>query len=323
MDHRTKSAPENTSPLFGIAGLGTRFGDVAVDVDDLARRGICGQKRVAAIRAAGSRQFFRSTNLSVEVLAIEATRKALDEVDVAPADVEIIVFCSTVFECTALYPDITAQRIADKLGCWRAKTLALQHAYCVSPFVALQLLKQYFTDADRPAWGVVVCADVIVETAEFLRPIGDLGVHSDGAAAVVVTNDRPKWALLDTELYIDPTRFQGRNDDGSIQHDMRYFILLAKVLKTLLKRCDMESLKDIAIYPNNLGAPSWHRIGQLLSIDAESVDLAEMPRVGHVFGADPFMNLAAATATTDRPYALLVASGIAGAFGAALMRRCL
>jgi 3-oxoacyl-[acyl-carrier-protein] synthase-3 len=61
----------------------------------------------------------------------------------------------------------------------------------------------------------------------------------------------------------------------------------------------------------------------LLSFDAKNIELAEMSRVGHVFGADPFLNLAAATATTDCPYALLVASGIAGAFGAALMRRCL
>ncbi|WGS52280.1 hypothetical protein LFL96_29215 [Paraburkholderia sp. D15] len=307
---------------FGIAGLSSCFGDAAIELDDLTNRDICTSDRVEAIRAAGSCQFFRSMTLSVEELAVEATRKVLREAGIEPADVGFLVFCSTVFESTALYPDIIASRIADEVGCSHAKTFSVQHAYCVSPFVALQILKEYFDEHGQPAYGVVVCSDVIVETAEFLRPIGALGVHSDGAAAMLVTNHRPGFELLDTELFIDPARFQGQNDDGSIQHDVRYFMLLAKVLKTLLKRCEVESIDDIALYPNNLSAPSWHKICQLLSIRPENVHLGEMPRVAHVFGADPFLNLASAGSATDRKYALLVASGIAGAFGAALLRRC-
>lgn len=306
---------------FGIAGLSSCFGDAAIELDDLASRKICTSDRVEAIRAAGSRQFFRSMTLSVEELAVGATRKVMHDAGIDPADVGFLVFCSTVFESTALYPDIVASRIADEAGCVNAKTFSVQHAYCVSPFVALQILKEYFGDREQPSYGVVVCSDVIVETAEFLRPIGALGVHSDGAAAMLVTNRRPAFELLDTEVFIDPARFQGQNDDGSIQHDVRYFMLLAKVLKTLLKRCDVESIDDIALYPNNLSVPSWHKICQLLSIREENVHLDEMPKVAHVFGADPFLNLAASAVSNDRPYALLVASGIAGAFGAALMRR--
>lgn len=307
---------------FGIAGLSSCFGDAVIELDDLTSREVCTVDRVDAIRAAGSRQFFRSVTQSVEELAVDATRKVLQEAGIEPADVSLLVFCSTVFESTALYPDIVASRIADEVGCTRAKTFSVQHAYCVSPFVALQILKEYFGELGQPAYGVIVCSDVIVATAEFLRPIGALGVHSDGAAAMLVTNQRPEYELLDTEIFIDPARFQGQNDDGSIQHDVRYFMLLAKVLKTLLKRCNIESIDDIALYPNNLSEPSWHRICQLLSIRPENIHLGEMPRVAHVFGADPFLNLAFAGPATDRKYALLVASGIAGAFGAALLRRC-
>lgn len=307
---------------FGIAGLSSCFGDAVIKLDDLMNREICTGDRVDAIRAAGSQQFYRSMTLSVEELAVGATRKVLRDAGVDPADVGFLVFCSTVFESTALYPDIIASRIADESGCVNAKTFSVQHAYCVSPFVALQILKEYFSERGQPSYGIVVCSDVIVETAEFLRPIGALGVHSDGAAAMLVTNQRPEFELLDTEVFIDPARFQGQNGDGSIQHDVRYFMLLAKVLKTLLKRCDVESIDDIALYPNNLSAPSWHRISRLLSIREENVHLTEMSKAAHVFGADPFLNLAACASSTDRRYALLVASGIAGAFGAALMRRC-
>lgn len=307
---------------FGISGLSSCFGDSTIDLDDLTNREICTRDRTEAIRAAGSRQFFRSLTLSVEELAVDAASKVLGDAGIAPDEVGFLVFCSTVFESTALYPDIIASRIADQAGCVNAKTFSVQHAYCVSPFVALQILKEYFDSCTRPSYGLIVCSDVIVETAEFLRPIGALGVHSDGAAAMLVTNSAPAFELLDTEVFIDPARFQGQNNDGSIQHDVRYFMLLAKVLKTLLKRCAVESIDDIALYPNNLSVPSWHKICQLLSIREENVHLSEMPNVAHVFGADPFLNLAASASSNDRPYALLVASGIAGTFGAALMRRC-
>lgn len=306
---------------FGIAAMSSCFGDASSDVDDLAVREICPMERVEAIRAAGSGRFFRSVTRSVEDLASEATRKVLAEAGIDARQVAFLVFCSTVFESTALYPDIAATRIAEEAGCVNARTFSVQHAYCVSPFVALQILKEYFRGAAQPSYGIVVCSDVIVSTAEFLRPIGNIGVHSDGAAALLVTNDRPKYALLDTEIYIDPARFQGQNDDGSIQHDSRYFMLLAKVLKTLLKRCEVGAIDDIALFPNNLGAPSWHKICQLLAIRRENVHLGEMENVAHVFGADPFLNLAASAERSDRQYALLAASGIAGTFGAALMRR--
>ncbi|GLU33368.1 hypothetical protein WKR88_24895 [Trinickia caryophylli] len=314
---------EATFSPFGIARLGSCFGDATMELDDLTHREICSVEEVDAIRAAGSRQFFRSMTLSIEELAVDATRNVLREAGIEPADVGFLVFCSTVFESTALYPDVIASRIADGAGCVHAKTFSVQHAYCVSPFVALQILKEYFGEREQPAYGVVVCADMIGKSAEYLRPIGVLGVHSDGAAAMLVTNRSPEFQLLDTEIFIDPARFQGRSDDGRIQHDVRYFMLLAKVLKTLLNRCNVDSMDDVALFPNNLSAPSWRKIGQLLSIREENILLGEMPRVAHVFGADPFLNLASPACATDRRYALLVASGIAGAFGAALMRRCL
>jgi len=140
-----------TTNSFGIAGLATRFGDATIGLEDLTSREICTGDQVAAIRAAGSRQFFRSMKLSPEELAVDATRKVLKQVGVEPADVAFLVFCSTVFESTALYPDITASRIADEVGCVNAKSFSVQHAYCVSPFVALQILDEYLGERElRP-----------------------------------------------------------------------------------------------------------------------------------------------------------------------------
>jgi 3-oxoacyl-[acyl-carrier-protein] synthase III len=315
------SNPLESFGAFGIVASGSCFGDASFDVGDLVERSLCTAERVEAIRSTGSELFFRSNSLSVEDLAIRAIKDALRHVELPLDAVDFVIFCSTVFESTALFPDLIACRIADAVGCFPAKTFAVQHAYCVSPFVALKLLKAYFSRFDRPAWGIIVCSDVIVQTAEFLRPIGTLGVHSDGAAAIVVTNNCPPLEILDSEIYIDPVRFRGRNDDGTIQHDVRYFMLLAKVLKTLLKRCRIESLDELGLYPNNLSAPSWHKIANLLSIKRENVHLSTMRETGHVFGADPFLNLMSSPLEDDRRFALLAATGIAGAFGASLLRR--
>lgn len=45
------------------------------------------------------------------------------------------------------------------------------------------------------------------------------------------------------------------------------------------------------IAPHNVNLASWHRLAQLMHFPREKIFLENVPRYGHCFGADPFINL--------------------------------
>jgi 3-oxoacyl-[acyl-carrier-protein] synthase-3 len=45
------------------------------------------------------------------------------------------------------------------------------------------------------------------------------------------------------------------------------------------------------VLPHNVNIPSWARIARQLGIDLDRIVLSTIPRYGHCFGADPFINL--------------------------------
>jgi 3-oxoacyl-[acyl-carrier-protein] synthase III len=301
----------------GLSDIAIQYGTEKIDIASLVERKLLSKAQAIAIQANGSSSYYRSTNRSPEQLAIDAVSALLKSERIDPCDVNFLVFTSTIFESTALYPDLIANRIARKTGCKNAKAFALQHLYCVSPLAAMKLLKAYFEHRKAPSQAIVVCADAIGGVTENLRAINTLGLHSDGAAAISITNGQYKYELIDVSVFTDGSKHRGQNSDGTILGGNMYFAMAAKMIRNIITVNGITKTSAIELFPNNLDINAWRSIGRILRIPEERIHFDRQS--GHVFGADPFINLK--NADNDKAgYRILAATGIAGTFGAALLR---
>lgn len=306
-------------PRLGIVDVTKSLGALRFSVESLVQRGHVTSAQADLIRDNGSKFYHRSDERDSESLAVGAVKDLLARNDIDPAAVGFVVFTSTVFETTALYPDLVAQRIARASGCTRAKVFSIQHAYCVSPFVAMKVMQAYAgPDLGQGFLAIIVCADTLGPVVEDLRAIDMLGVHSDGAAAILVGADGPRHMVVDMEITMIPSRYRGQSENGAIQSDPLYFAYLAKTLKKLCTANTLADFSDIRFCPNNLNLQAWTQIATLFGIPFGNIHFDQ--DCGHVFGADPFFNLIDA-ARGDAQRFILAASGIGGVFAAAYVER--
>jgi 3-oxoacyl-[acyl-carrier-protein] synthase III len=301
----------------GIAGICAQFGEQDVDIKWLVQQEHISKECSDAIQTGGTSRYYRSKEQSPEQLAVHAVNELLEESGIDPGAINYLIFTSTVFESTALYPDLIAQRIARETGCTSAKAFAMQHVYCVSPLAALQLLRAYFSHREAPSLGVIVSSDAMGGATEGLRAIGSLGLHSDGAVAILVSNGQHQYELTDIDLYMDCSRFRGQDFDGNILGGNMYFAMTAKLIRNIVKRNDVPTDARVDLFANNLDVNAWNGIGKILGIPEDRIHFDH--HSGHVFGADPFINLKNA-GRCRADYCVLAATGVAGTFGAALLK---
>jgi 3-oxoacyl-[acyl-carrier-protein] synthase III len=310
-------APHHEMGSIGIANICACFGENAVAIDWLVDAGHLTNERCSAIRNNGTSNYFRSMDQSPERLAINAVNELLQQSATDPRDIGFLIFTSTVFESTALYPDLIAQRIARETGCITAKAFAMQHVYCVSPLAALKLLRAYFNHCETLSFAIIVSADAMGGVTENLRAISTLGLHSDGAVAILVSNARHRYQVADVDLFMESSRFRGQDADGNILGGNMYFAMTAKLIRNIISKNHVTPDDRIDLFANNLDINAWKGIAKILNIPEDRIHFDH--HSGHVFGADPFINLKnAGECRTD--YCVLAATGVAGTFGAALLK---
>jgi 3-oxoacyl-[acyl-carrier-protein] synthase III len=307
----------HTDFQLGIADICICMGTEAIDLQSLVEQRFLSRDKSDAINRNGSSRYYRSKDHSPEHLAIDAVLGLLNQATIDPQDIQFLIFTSTVFETTALYPDLIAQRIARATGCLNAKAFSVQHMYCVSPLAAMHLLKAYFVHVTEPAHAIIVCADSMGGVTENLRVLDASGVHSDGAAAILICNTVANYQICDIELFTNVAKFLGRETDGMLVGSSMYFAMITKLIRGMLTRNDVLENAKIELFANNLDLAAWRGIGKILKIPEDQVHFDQQS--GHVFGADPFINLKNA-GSLSADYCVLAATGVAGTIGAALLR---
>lgn len=186
------------SPLveFGIAGFGTAFGEDQ-DVKTTASAYVSDPERIARW---GFHTFHRAADgVTPTELAGRAARAALAAAGVATADVDLVTLVTSEMP-EYLYWDSSAA-LARELKIRERQTLLLNEG-CASGVTGLgliagQLLVQPEVDT--------VLFTAVNRVSEFHRNRMNVNnaVHSDGAVAVVLRRDHPRYRWLATEQFTD------------------------------------------------------------------------------------------------------------------------
>lgn len=193
------------------------------------------------------------------------------------------------------YPANPLRDACEAVGLGHAVTFALTQHACASPLLAMDLAgKLLAATGDPEARALVVTGDKAF--TEVARVLPDSAVIGEASVAVLIRPDGEHDRILGYA-----TRTHGRFSDGpwmsselATAFQKLYADALAEVVSEAV-RCAGLSMADVSlILPHNVNRLSWLRVLRLLNLDSDQLFLDNLPRLGHCFGSDSFVNLLSA-----------------------------
>lgn len=189
-----------TEASVGIAGVASYLPEARVSAAELAvASGI--PEAVFVERFGLHAKHIAADDEHVTDLAREAATRLLTELDVAPADIDAVVYFGSTWKNYPVWQ--AAPRIAHELGCDRAFALELDYTSCGSP-VALRVAKALAVSDPRVRRVLLVGAscesrlvDYANKRARFMFNFGD------GAVATLLVRDHPVNRILETSMVTD------------------------------------------------------------------------------------------------------------------------
>lgn len=166
---------------------------------------------------------------------------------------------------------------------------------------------------------------LIIDTCftDILKKIDGSTVMGDAGCALILRKSGPHHEVLD--VLIDSNGYFSRGDDPNCQllFQNSYVCRLVTCIHAILIKNKIK-LDDIKmIFPHNVNLTSWTQVANSLPCPIEKIYLKNIARIGHCFGADPFINLKDALAEkniSSGDYYLLVTVGLGATFAVILMR---
>jgi 3-oxoacyl-[acyl-carrier-protein] synthase III len=304
---------------FSLSGVAVCLPERMVDATTWAHRCGFSAARASALLRNGVQQFHDAAGESPLTYACGAVSALLEETGTVPSSVDALIYTHTIQSSVLAPPSGTAALIQSRMGLTRALAFSVMQQNCVSPIAAIRVLR-VLRLAGRPIQrAIVVCADVMGSGCEHLRAIQDLALHSDGACALLLERDCARNRIAGLHLYTDSRYFRGTDDDLQPVPDDRYYWSAFTTMRTALAQAGITGRDITHVLPHHVNLPGWLRLASMLGVPQERLFTSNFSRVGHVFGADPFINFSTSRGQPGS-WSLLFSSGLAGCFGAMVIR---
>lgn len=312
-------APERL-PALALSGVAYCLPNKIVDAHAWAAR--CGQsaRLAAALLDNGTRCFHDAAGKSPADLATQAVRTLLAATRVAPDSIDALIYTHTIQSSIIAPPAGTAHLIQSTTGLGGALAFSVAQQNCVSPFAAIRTLRALMAQNSAIVRAIVVCADLIGPGCDHLRAIQNLALHSDGACALLLERGGACNRIESLYLYTDRRFFRAMDDDIQPVPDDRYYWSAFTTMRAALRQAGVHADQITCVLPHHVNLPGWRRLMAMLGIAQSRLFTHNFARIGHVFGADPFINFQDSEEKVVGERSLLFSSGLAGCFGAMVVR---
>jgi 3-oxoacyl-[acyl-carrier-protein] synthase III len=220
------------------------------------------------------------------------------------SDIRYLIYAHTIQQVTPAGQDAAA-RIADLLGLPGAEAFALTQQNCAGGLAAVDAAGELLrADGDSRARALVVTGEK--PFSKLARLIDNTSIMGEASAACLVGLDGPGSVVRGYAVRTDGRFCAGIRMTPQAVRDFgeSYPADLAAVIHEALAQAGLGLSEVAAVVPHNVNRSSWLRVIRELGLDRELVYLDNIPRYGHCYCADPFLNL-----VTLRDQGRLVAGG--------------
>ena len=233
-------------------------------------------------------------------LALEAAGSVMKEQGIAPASVDVLLYCGTpsvafadggnACESSALIAstrrfEYPATRLQYDLGLERASSIALDQLACTSLFAAVRFARALCAAGEAQR---VLC----VSSEFFPNNAGREAIFnctSDAACALIVDANGERNRIQSS---VQVTKgYYWSSDDMRNEIVASYFPTARHVIDVALKKAGWKASDVSLVLPHNVSARSWDILLGLVGIPRARLWDRNIARVGHTLAGDNFINL--------------------------------
>ena len=185
-------------------------------------------------------------------------------------------------------------RICRRLGLDRAQSFGMTTNNCASTVSAMRVVDRLLARGSATDVAIVVTADVAF--TPIMQVIPNSSVTGDAGVACLFSRRDPGHRVLAARIdtYGRHAACQWQDEAANAEFEAEYPARLADVMRRALDDAGLTWPDIRLVLPHNVNTFSWKQVAARAGIPIESVYLDQVPHTAHCFGADIFLNLAAA-----------------------------
>lgn len=204
-----------------------------------------------------------------------------------------------------------------------ASVLGTSHLNCVSGLYALQVARYLLAGEPAGSRALVLTGDKMISHRARLMP--ELTIMGEAAAGCVVGPDPRGDRLLSRSFRVNGRFYQGLDWSGALRSE--YKNMYAENLREVMRGAVLESGHRPAdvdlVIPHNVNRLTWKGMVRTLGIPMDRVYLDNVPKYGHCWTSDAFLNIAALRSENrlrEGDLVLVAAAGLGATFAASTVR---
>jgi 3-oxoacyl-[acyl-carrier-protein] synthase III len=214
--------------------------------------------------------------------------------------------------------------VCDALGLRRAMAFSVTQQNCASGLLSLDIAHKLLDDdEDDGALALVLMGEKPFTPLAQLIPNTTIMGEAVAACLVRPGGERDRIVSYASRTFGQYSAGLGLDPESLRRFEQEYTPTLAGVIEEAVRRAGI-TLADIAlVLPHNVNRSSWVRLAKSLDLPLERLFLENVPRFGHCYCADPFLNYAAAREQGrlhPGDHYLMAAVGLGATFTAVVLR---
>ena len=235
----------------------------------------------------GLETFPRDAGQTLNAMTEDACAALAEKIAFTKHDLDMVFYCHTLMSVVPIHPDVVlpvAQFATD-----RNETFSLTMNHCATAVSALEMI-----DLLLPDDGTALLLIGDKGFHRVLREIPNTTIMGESAVAMLLGRRPGRFRHIATQTerrgrYSVMTGLVGASEEAGFAKE--YVGFVAECIGKALARAGVGIGAVRLILPHNVNLPSWEQIGGLCGARRDQVYLKNVPRLGHMFNADPYLNL--------------------------------
>jgi len=216
--------------------------------------------------------------------------------------------------------------LREKLLLDDASAFSMSHQGCVIGLNALKAAEALLRSEPAGSTALVLIGEKALSPV--VQLIAGTSVLGDATAGLLVGLDGPGDAVVHIahRTYGEFHQAMQMPEDLQRRYRQEYVPTVASVIREVVEGAGITFDDVDVVLPHNVNRYSWTSIARLLGLPLDRIYLENVPKTGHCFCADPFMNLSTARvegAVRPGDLVVMVSAGQGGTFSAAVVRTSL
>ncbi|MGJ8628485.1 MAG: ketoacyl-ACP synthase III family protein [Sulfitobacter sp.] len=235
----------------------------------------------------GLETFPRDPSQSLNTMVDDACMDLAKSMAFTKDDLDMVFYCHTLMSVVPIHHDAIlpiAQFSTDQ-----NEVFSLTMNHCATAVSALEMI-----DVLLPEDGTAMLLIGDKGFHRVLREIPNTTIMGESAVAMLVGRRPGKFRYVTTHTerrgkYSVMTGLVGAIEASGFAKE--YVGFVTECIQNALARADLHISDVKLVLPHNVNLPSWEQIRDACGATPDQIYLKNVPRFGHMFNADPFLNL--------------------------------